>query len=85
MPQKNKSREGHKQDKREEAKMATKKEKDSNAKKDSTDDEISLLNVMLEGNPCLWDVHHTDYTNRGIKEIHGDRNIIGHKYSLNKS
>ena len=24
---------------------------------------------MLEANPCLWDVYHTDYTNSGIKEI----------------
>ena len=36
-------REGHKQDKREEAKMSSKKEKDSNAKKDWTDKETSLL------------------------------------------
>ena len=51
MPQKIKRREGHKQDKREEAKMVSKKEKDSNAKKDWTDDEISLLIDMLEANP----------------------------------
>ena len=51
VPQKIKRREGHKQDKREEAKMASKKEKDSNAKKDWTDDEISLLIDMLEANP----------------------------------
>ena len=44
-------------------------EKDSNTKKDWTDDEISLLIDMLEANPCLQDVYHTDYTNRGIKEI----------------
>ena len=49
--------------------MASKKEKDSNAKKDWNDDEISLLIDMLEANPCLWNVYHTDYTNRGIKEI----------------
>ena len=64
-----KRREGHNQDKREEAKMASKKEKDSNGKKDWTDDEISLLMDMLDTNPCLWDVYHTDYTNRCIKEI----------------
>ena len=68
MPQKIK-REGHKQDKREEAKKASKKEKDLNAEKDWTNDEISLLNDMLEANPCLRDVYHTDYTNRDIKEI----------------
>ena len=55
--------------KREEVKMVSKKEKDSNAKKDWTDDEISLLIDMLEANPSLWDVYHTDYTNRGIKDI----------------
>ena len=64
-----KRREGHKQDKRERAKMASKKEKDSNAKKDWTNDEISLLNNMLEANPCVPDVYYTDYTNRDIKEI----------------
>ena len=35
--QKTKRREGHKQDKREEAKMTSKREKDSNAKTDLTD------------------------------------------------
>ena len=49
--------------------MVSKKEKDSNAKKDWTNDEIFLLVDMLEANPCLWGVYHTDYTNRGIKEI----------------
>ena len=24
---------------------------------------------MLEAKPCLWDVYHTDYTKRGMKEI----------------
>ena len=67
--QKIKRREGHKQDKTEGAKMASKKEKDSNAKEDWTNDEISLLNDMLKANPCLRDVYHTDYTNRDMKEI----------------
>ena len=67
--QKIKRREGYKQDKREDAKMASKKEKDSNAKKYWTDDEISLLIDMLEANPYLWNVYHNDYTNRGINEI----------------
>ena len=57
----------HKQDIREEAKMASKKEKDSNAKKDWTGNEIPMLIDELEANPCLWDVYHTDYTNLGIK------------------
>ena len=69
VPQKVKRREDHKEDKREEVKLASKKEKDSNAKKDWIDDEIFLLIDMLEANPWLWDLHHTDYTNRGIKEI----------------
>ena len=52
--------------------MASKKEKDSNAKKDWTDDKISSLVDILEANPCIWDVYYTGYTNRGIKEIiHG--------------
>ena len=49
---------GNKQDKKEEAKMASKKEKDSNAKKDWTDDDTSLL--IDEASSCLWDVYHTD-------------------------
>ena len=69
VPQKIKRREGYKQDKREEAKMASKKEKDSATKKDGANDEISLLIDMSEANPCFWDMYHTDYTNRGIKEI----------------
>ena len=69
VPQKIKRREGYKQVKREEAKMASKKEKDSATKKDGTNDEISLLIDMFEANPCFWDMYHTDYTNRGIKEI----------------
>ena len=50
--QKIKRNEVHKQDKRE-AKMAHKKEMDSNAKTDQTDNEISLLSGMLEANTCL--------------------------------
>ena len=67
--QKIKRRAGHKQDIREEAKMASKKEKDSNAKKDWTGNESSLLIDELEANPCLWDVYHTDYTNRWMSVV----------------
>ena len=41
--QKTKRREGHKEDRREGAKMASKKEKDSNAKNDWIDHEVFLL------------------------------------------
>ena len=75
VPRKIKRREGFKQNKKEEARMVKKKEKDSNIKKHWTDDEISLLIDMLEANPCLWDVYHTDY----ISRIHGDCDIIRHK------
>ena len=37
--------------------------------KDWTDDEISLLIDLLESNPCLWDIHHKDYSKRDLKEI----------------
>ena len=60
---------GHKQDKREEAKATIKKEKNPNPKKDWTNDEISLLIYMLQANLCLWNVYHTDYTKRGMKDI----------------
>ena len=43
--------------------------KNANAKKDWTDDEISLLIYMLEANSCLWNVYNTDYTNCRMKEI----------------
>ena len=59
MPLKIRRTEGHRQDKREEAKMASKKETDSNAKKDWTNNEISLLIDMLEANPYLWDMYQT--------------------------
>ena len=67
MPQKIKRREGHKQGKREEVKIASKKEKDSNDKKDWTHDDISLLICMLHVNVCFWDVYNPNYTNSGIK------------------
>ena len=53
------------------AKTVKEKEKDSNAKsaKDWTDKEVSLLIDMLEANPCLWDVYHTDYSKRDVREI----------------
>ena len=34
-----------------------------------TDDETSLLIDMLEANPCLWDIYHTAYSKRDLKEI----------------
>ena len=69
MPLKVKIREGHKKDKRKEVKMAIKKEKNSNAKVDWTDNEFSFLTDMLKANTCVWDVKKTGYTNCGIKEI----------------
>ena len=44
---------------------------DSKAKsaKDWMDDEISLLIDLLESSPCLWDIHHNDYSKRDLKEI----------------
>ena len=43
--------------------------KDPKAKysKEWTDDETSLLTDMLEANPCLWDIYHTDYSKRDLK------------------
>ena len=38
-------------------------------RKEWTDDETSLLIDMLEVNPCLWDIYHTDYSKRDLKEI----------------
>ena len=70
VPQKMKRREGHKQNKKERAKIVNKKEKDSNANKDWTNDEFSLLINKLEANPCLWDVYDTDYTDRGRSRHH---------------
>ena len=76
-------------------KWRVRKKKYSSAIKCCTEDKISLLVDMLEANPCLWDVNHIDSTDRGIKEIAymeiatlldtRDRDIIGHKYSLNKN
>ena len=39
-------------------------EKYSKAKsaKEWTEDETSLLIDVLEANPCLWDIYHTDYS-----------------------
>ena len=34
-----------------------------------TDDETSLLMDMLEANPCLWGIYHTDYSKCDLKEI----------------
>ena len=52
-------------------KTVKEKEKDSNAKpaKDWTDEEVPLLIDILEVNPCLWHVYHTDYSKRDVREI----------------
>ena len=50
--------------------------------KEWTDDETSLLIDMLEANPCLWDIYHTDYSKRDLKDI-ANRGIFGYKYHLN--
>ena len=51
--------------------MKATKPVDSKAKsaKDWPDDETSLLIDLLESNPCLWDIHHKDYSKRDLKEI----------------
>ena len=43
--------------------------KQSPRKNGQTDDETSLLIDILEANPCLWDIYHTDYSKRDLKEI----------------
>ena len=55
-----------------------------------TDDETSLLIDVLEANPCLWDIYHTDYSKRGLKEIAYteiatslDKNITSIKAKIN--
>ena len=68
-----------KDDKKTQDKKAEKGKKDSKptkpadfkakSAKDWTDDEISLLIDLLESNPCLWDIHHKDYSKRDLKEI----------------
>ena len=37
--------------------------------KDWTDEETTMLIEILESKPCLWDVHHAEYSKRDIKEI----------------
>ena len=46
-----------------------KKDPKGKSAKELTDDETSLLIDMLESNPCLWDIYHTDYSKRDLKEI----------------
>ena len=46
-----------------------KKDPKAKSAKEWTDDETSLLTDMLEANPCLWDIYHTDYSKRDLKEI----------------
>ena len=85
VPQKVKRREGHKQEKREGAKIACKKEKNSNTKADWTDDKLSLLIDMLvvdpmgRVSPWLYQAWHK------VDSIQGDCDIVEHKYSLNKN
>ena len=37
--------------------------------KEWSDEETGVLIDMLEANPCLWDVFHSEYTKRDVKEI----------------
>ena len=37
--------------------------------KDWTEEETTVLIEILESKPCLWDVHHAEYSKRDIKEI----------------
>ena len=37
--------------------------------KDWTEEETTMLIEILESKPCLWDVHHAEYSKRDIKEI----------------
>lgn len=50
------------------AKSTSEKEKKPD-KKDWSDDELVTFIEMLEDNPCLWDIFHSDYSKRDIKEI----------------
>ena len=47
-----------------EKKKKRKKDPEAKSAKEWTDDETSLLTDMLEANPCLWDIYHTDYSKR---------------------
>ena len=53
--------------------------------KEWTGDETSLLIDMLEANPYLWDIYHTDYSKRDLKEIAYTEiaTSFGYKYHLN--
>ena len=46
-----------------------KKDPKAKSAKEWTDDETSLLIDMLEANLCLWDIYHTDYSKRDLKEM----------------
>ena len=37
--------------------------------KDWTEEETTMLIEILESKPCLWDVHHAEYSKRDNKEI----------------
>ena len=85
VPQKVKRREGHKEDKREEVKLASKKEKDSNAKRlDRRWDVLAYWHAC--GKPLVMGLaSHWLYQPWHKRDsIHGDRDIIAHKYSLHK-
>ena len=67
-----------------------KKDPKAKSAKEWTDDETSLLIDMLEANPCLWDIYHTDYSKRDLKEIAYteiatslDTNIVSIKAKIN--
>ena len=46
-----------------------KKNPKAKSAKEWTDDETFLLTDMLEASACLWDIYHTDYSKRDLKEI----------------
>ena len=52
----------------EKAKKTSKADSKKSAK-DWTEEETTMLIEILESKPCLWDVHHAEYSKRDIKEI----------------
>ena len=52
----------------EKAKKTSKADSKKSAK-DWTEEETTVLIEILESKPCLWDVHHAEYSKRDIKEI----------------
>ena len=90
VPQKITRRKDCKQDQREEARLVSKREKDSNARKDWTDDKISLpIDILktsaLAYGTCILIIHWLYQLWHKRDSIHRDHDIIGLKYSLNKN